>query len=205
MNSMLNALIVSNLILWVLLLALIDVVLALARQIGVLHERVAPAGALVLNRGLKVGEQTPAVEVGDLRGHGHRVGGGRRPDFKSLLILFISPGCPVCKSILPIIKSSARAESAWLSVQLASDGDPAEHRRFIEQHGLREIPYVVSEPLGLTYQVGRLPHAVLLDEDGILRARGLINSREHLESLFEAKRLGVASIQDYFAQKSQLA
>jgi hypothetical protein len=28
-------------------------------------------------------------------------------------------------------------------------------------------------------------------------ARGLINSREHLESLFEAKRLGVASVQDY--------
>jgi hypothetical protein len=27
----------------------------------------------------------------------------------------------------------------------------------------------------------------------------LINSREHLESLFEAKRLGVASLQDYFA------
>lgn len=202
---MLSALIVSNLISWVLLLALIGVVLALTRQIGVLHERVAPVGALVLNRGLKVGERTPAVEVVDIGGRAHRVGGGRRPDLKSLLILFLSPDCPVCKSILPIIKSSAQAESAWLSVLLASDGDPAKHRRFVEQHGLQETPYVVSEPLGLTYQVGRLPHAVLLDEDGILRARGLINSREHLESLFEAKRLGVASIQDYFAQKSQLA
>jgi methylamine dehydrogenase accessory protein MauD len=202
---MLNALIVSNLILWILLLALIGVVAALARQIGVLHERIAPAGALVLNRGLKVGEQTPVVEVSDLDGHAHRVGGGPRVDRKSLLILFVSPACPVCKSILPIVKSSARAESAWLSVLLASDGDPVEHRRFVEQHGLREIPYVISEPLGLTYQAGRLPHAVLLDEEGFLRARGLINSREHLESLFEAKRLGVASIQDYFARKSQVA
>ena len=40
---------------------------------------------------------------------------------------------------------------------------------------------------------------LLIDEAGILRARGLVNSREHLESLFEAKRLGVSSLQEYFA------
>jgi len=34
-------------------------------------------------------------------------------------------------------------------------------------------------------------------------ARGLINSREHLESLFEAKRLGVASVQDYLEAHHQ--
>jgi methylamine dehydrogenase accessory protein MauD len=51
----------------------------------------------------------------------------------------------------------------------------------------------------LAYQVSRLPFAALLDERGILRARGLVNSREHLESLFEAKRLGVASLQEYFS------
>ena len=57
----------------------------------------------------------------------------------------------------------------------------------------------MSASLGLAYQVGRLPFAALLDEHGILRARGLVNSREHLESLFEAKRLGVASLQEYFS------
>jgi methylamine dehydrogenase accessory protein MauD len=64
---------------------------------------------------------------------------------------------------------------------------------------LDDVPYVVSAPLGMTYQVSRLPFAALLDEAGVLRARGLVNSREHLESLFEAKRLGVASLQEYFA------
>jgi methylamine dehydrogenase accessory protein MauD len=51
----------------------------------------------------------------------------------------------------------------------------------------------------MTYQVSRLPFAALLDAAGKLRARGLVNSREHLESLFEAQRLGVASLQEYFA------
>ena len=39
-------LLVSNLVLWVLVIVLALIVLALARQVGILHERVAPAGAL---------------------------------------------------------------------------------------------------------------------------------------------------------------
>jgi hypothetical protein len=38
---------------------------------------------------------------------------------------------------------------------------------------------------------------VLLDAAGTVRSRGLVNTREHLESLFEAKERGVASIQDF--------
>ena len=63
----------------------------------------------------------------------------------------------------------------------------------------RKICAAVSAALGLAYQVSRLPFAALVDEHGVLRARGLVNSREHLESLFEAKRLGVASLQEYFS------
>jgi methylamine dehydrogenase accessory protein MauD len=54
----------------------------------------------------------------------------------------------------------------------------------------------------MTYQVGRLPFAAVIDSTGILRARGLINSREHLESLFEAQRQGVASLQQYFESRA---
>jgi methylamine dehydrogenase accessory protein MauD len=61
---------------------------------------------------------------------------------------------------------------------------------------------VLSPALGLSFQVNRLPFAALIDQAGILRARGLVNSREHLESLFEAQRLGVASLQEYFASKA---
>jgi hypothetical protein len=39
--------------------------------------------------------------------------------------------------------------------------------------------------------------AVLIDGEGIVRAKGLVNNREQLESLFNAKELGVESIQRY--------
>jgi methylamine dehydrogenase accessory protein MauD len=192
------ALAVSNIVLWIVVLSLSLVVLALVRQLGVLHERIAPAGALMLNRGLSVGERVPMVDVVDLDGHGLRLG-APRDDGKSTLLVFVSPTCPVCKTLLPILKSGRKDERDWLEVVLASDGDPDEHRKFATDQGLGGVPYVVSAPLGITYQVSRLPFAALLDAAGILRARGLVNSREHLESLFEAQRLGVASLQEYFS------
>ncbi len=193
-----TALAISNIVLWIVVLGLLVVVLALTRQLGVLHERITPVGALMLNKGLNVGEQAPTVEVEDLAGARLRVG-APRTDGKSTLLLFVSPTCPVCKSLLPIVKSSGKDERRWLDIILASDGDPNEHREYVRANGLGNVPYVVSAPLGMTYQVSRLPFAALLDEAGVLRARGLVNSREHLESLFEAKRLGVASLQEYFA------
>jgi methylamine dehydrogenase accessory protein MauD len=196
-----TALAISNIVLWVVVLTLLLIVLALVRQLGVLHERIAPAGALMLNRGLNVGERVPMMDVEDLEGRALGVG-APRGDGKSTLLVFVSPTCPVCKTLLPIVKSGRKDEQDWLEVILASDGDRDEHRQFARDHGLLELPYVVSAPLGLTYQVSRLPFAALVDPDGILRARGLVNSREHLESLFEAQRLGVASLQDYFASRA---
>lgn len=193
-----TALAVSNVVLWALVLTLSAVVLALIRQLGVLHQRIAPAGALMLSRGLNLGEPAPVLEVAALDGRELRVGLAR-DDGRSTLLLFVSPSCPVCKSLLPAVKSSRKDERSWMDVILASDGDAAEQREFVRAQGLEEIPYVVSAALGLAYQVSRLPFAALLDERGVLRARGLVNSREHLESLFEAKRLGVGSLQEYFS------
>ena len=139
----------------------------------------------------------PFPSLRDLAGATRRI--GAPTPGRSTLLLFVSPTCPVCKTLLPAVKSSGRHERAWLDVILASDGDLKEQQAFVHSQDLRQVPYVVSPALGLAYQVSRLPYAALLDEHGVLRARGLVNSREHLESLFEAQRLGVASLQEYFS------
>jgi methylamine dehydrogenase accessory protein MauD len=195
------SLFISNVVLWCLVVALSIIVFALMRQIGVLHERIAPVGALLLRDGLKVGEAAPVLSVADLGGRALFVG-APRDDGRSMLLMFVSPTCPVCKTLLPVLKSSRLAERDWLEIVLASDGELEEQRRFVSAHGLQQFSYVVSTPLGLAFQVNRLPFAAIVDEHGVLRARGLINSREHLESLFEAKRRGVGSLQDYLESQS---
>jgi methylamine dehydrogenase accessory protein MauD len=193
---MLEALLISQALLWVLMLIMAGLQLALLRQVGVIHERIAPMGALTLDKGPKEGEAAPIFELADLRGRKVRLGGAGA-EGRSSLVFFLSPSCPVCKKMLPILRSIARGESRWLDIVLASDGEAPEHERFVAAQHLEDFPYVLSPELGITYRVGKLPYAVLIDEAGIIRAKGLINTREHLESLIEAKRLGVASIQDY--------
>jgi len=104
--------------------------------------------------------------------------------------------------LLPVLLASRRSEEDWLQIVLASDGGEQEHRRFIERQGIQDLPYVLSASLGIAYQASRLPFAALIDEHGILRARGLVNSREHIESLFEAKKRGVASLQEYLESQA---
>lgn len=195
-----SALAISNIVLWLMVIAQSIVIWALVRQLGVLHERIAPVGALMLRQGPKVGEPAPRVDVTDLDGRQHSIGAARE-DGRSTLLVFVSPTCPVCKALLPVLKSSRLSEREWLDVMLASDGDTTSHERFIAAHGLQQLPYVNSPALGMTFQVSRLPYAIIVDEQGVLRARGLINSREHLESLFEAKRRGVASLQEFFERE----
>jgi methylamine dehydrogenase accessory protein MauD len=189
----------SQILLWVAVSALALLVMALARQVGVLHERIAPAGALTLHQTVNVGDKAPAMDLVSLDGSPIRIG-PIRPDSRSQLIFFVSPDCPVCKNLLPVFKSAAGAESRWLDAILASDGEEADHRRLIMTHQLAAIPYVLSEKLGRAFGVSKLPYAVLIGEDGKIASLGLINSREHLESLFEAKERGVASIQQYLAR-----
>ena len=190
---MTEALWISNLVLWALVLALALVVAALARQLGVLHERLAPVGALATARGPAVGEQAPVLLVGSLAGSALPIGG---PAPAPTLLFFLSPTCPVCETLLPTLLRVAAEESPRVRLVLASDGEPAEHRAFVRARGLDPEAYVLSAELGLRFEVAKLPYAVLLDEAGVVRAKGLVNTREHLESRFEAWARGVGSIQE---------
>ncbi|MBI3148399.1 MAG: methylamine dehydrogenase accessory protein MauD [Betaproteobacteria bacterium] len=189
-----EALLISNIVLWVVVLALLLVVFALARQVGILYERIAPMGALMLDTGPKVGEAAPRFELPTLARETLVVGA---PGPASQLLFFLSPTCPVCKKLLPILKSIAKDEASWLRLAFASDGEPEDHRAFQRKAALESFPYVLSAELGMAFRVGKLPYAVLIDEQGVVRAKGLVNSREQLESLFTAKELKVASVQSF--------
>jgi methylamine dehydrogenase accessory protein MauD len=148
------------------------------------------------DRAIDVGQPAPPIEVADLSGRKLLLGGARE-DGRSQLFLFVSPRCPMCKKLLGVAKSFMRRERRHLWLALIGDGERGEQERFVRAHKLEAFPYIVSPVVGMTYQVGKLPYAVLIDEAGIVRAKGLVNSREHLESLLVAKETGYASIQEY--------
>ena len=192
---MTEALLASNILLWFLVIILSLIVFALARQVGVLHERVAPAGALMPTSGPKVGEMTEAATYPDLEGVQVTVGGAS-DDGRATLVLWISPTCPVCKGLVPTARSMAADEN--LNLVFASDGDKLEqHQAYVRDLGISQYSYIVSQAFGMQYSVSKLPFAVLIGPDGTLRSKGLVNTREHLESLAESMETGINTLQDY--------
>jgi methylamine dehydrogenase accessory protein MauD len=199
-RHVLEALLISNVALWLLVIVLAAVVAALVRQIGVLSERVAPAGALVGRDGPHAGEAAPVFTLPDWSGRQVAIGGADA-EGRATLLLFVSPTCPVCETMLSIVDSVIRREGPRVRLVLASDGPREEHAAFVACHGLAARSFVLSTDLGLAYRVAKLPYAVLIDAGGVLRASGLVNTREHIESLFEAMRQGVGSIQEHLRRE----
>ena len=192
---MLTVLIVSQILSWIVILALGLALLALARQIGVLHLRVAPAGALVTGKGPAVGEAAPVMEAVTLDGVPLAIG---KASGRKQLLLFVSPHCPLCKDLIPVAKNFARTEK--LDIVFVGDDQESEQRAMIARLQIEGLPFVNSSIIGRAWHVDRLPHAVLIGEEGKLLSKGLVNSREHLESLVTAHEMGVVSVQDYLKQ-----
>ncbi len=189
-----TALIVSQAMLWVVVVVLAVTVLALARQIGVLHERVAPAGALSNAAGPAVGEKSPRLEAHALAGNAITIGTPLAAG-KALLLLFVSQTCPICKKLIPIALDFGKSER--LDVLFVGDAELAEQQRLLAQFGLDAHCFINGPEIGMAYRVDKLPYAVLLDDRGVIAAKGLVNSREHFESLIIAKETGYATIQAY--------
>lgn len=195
-------LVASNVLLWGAFLAMAALMLGVIRQIGLLHERSAPLGAMMIDHGPEIGERSPVFNVSTFDGKPLAVGRAITPDAPSLL-MFTGPTCPICAKLLPIIRSVAAAEGT--DVILISDGSPAEHREFLRNHPLQDELYVVSAEIGMRYQVSKVPYGVLLDKNGVIQAKGLCNTREHVESLFETIRVGHPTLQKYIKSASASA
>lgn len=190
-------LLVSHVLLWAGFLVLVVVFLALLRQVGVLFERVAPAGALAVGSRLAAGDAAPVRRLVALSGDAVELGSPRQ-DGLATLLLFVAPSCPVCGHLLPIVKTVTRDRTRII---YASAGEDAQaHEKLVAAHGLPRSAYVVSNELGMAFGAAKLPFAALIGADGRVPALGLVNTREHVESLFEAARLGVPSVQEFMAR-----
>lgn len=194
-----DAVTISNLLLWLAVLALALMLWALSRQVGVLFERVAPMGALVTDAGPAVGTASPQLTLTGLQSETVQIGFAQP---QAMLVFFLAPSCPVCKKLLPVLKALLQDEGRWLTLVLASDG-PGDHLGFVRAQGLQIMPYVLSAELGMAYRVSRLPYAVLIDPQGRIAAKGLVNSREQLDSLLNAYEMRTPTIQHYLGDPAR--
>lgn len=184
-------LLVSNGLLLVLLGGLGFVVLSLARQIGVLHERTAPLGLLRQAPGLKLGEVVPPLKAPDLLGGEvdllQAAAGGR-----AVALLFVAPDCPVCGAVLPAFKTLTGAQDGMESVSgyLVSDGTRIDDcRAYAESGGFDPRRYLISQALAVQMQVRLLPFLVVIDAQGCLQAQEVVQDPRALARILSRLHL----------------
>lgn len=169
----------SYAVLWVLVIVLGVMVVALARQIGTLHLRLGPRGALEMDdEGPPLGEVPPPVESTAIDGTPVTVGGPGR----SQLLMFVSPGCLVCDRVLPSVPVVARAGD--FEGVVITDVDAHETTAAFGSTG-GPLPIVPSPRLMQSYSVPGTPYVVILDDKGVVRAKGTVNNLEQMEGLVE--------------------
>ncbi len=184
---------VSYVALWILVFLEAAAILALARQVGLLHLHIRPAGALMANSGPELGERAPQIAAHDLNNNGQPVALGVFAG-KSTLLVFISPGCSSCDELMPGVMALQQHEQKTTDIILVSDiTNERVNQEFIERNRLQRIKYIISPETTEEYRIGGSPYAVLVSPNGIVITKGLVNHLDHLESLLNAKDSGFPS------------
>lgn len=158
-------------------------ILGLLRQVGLLSLRIRPAGAKTLQSGPKQGDRVPDLELPDLLNGESRL---YVPpvDGRPLILTFVTAGCSSCQLVAPAIKALAADNSADVNWAIICLDRPSECLAFQENNGLRDV--IISrgsDQIRDLYEIGTTPYSLLIDQEGNMVAKGLVNHIEHLESL----------------------
>lgn len=156
-------LIASQVLLAAVLVGLGAVLLSLARQIGVLHERTAPVGGLLqkVRQAERIDLDAVQVATAANADRSLRSIAAGRP----LALLFVAERCPVCKSLLPTYQEALGKRG--FSPFVVGDGASARAlARLAEDHGVARDRILAAPQLAAALQVLQTPTLALLDRNG---------------------------------------
>jgi methylamine dehydrogenase accessory protein MauD len=171
---------VSYILLWLLVFALFLLVFLLYRQLGVMYLGSAEG---VSRDGLDRGAKAPDFSVTDQYGELHRLINYRG---KPAVLLFGSPHCSPCRILLPQLHDWAKGHPE-VGVLWLNAASPEESLKFVSDTGasLPIAPYPPEANLMDSYRVRVTPFMFLLDEDGVVRAKGLVNTKAGMDLYYK--------------------
>ena len=176
-----NLLILSYVALWILVAALYAAVFFLYRHFGqelLRRDSTAELGGPVLGEEVNMTLMT-------IDGESYRLG---RETPLPHVILFADPKCTYCNEIRPVLKDLASTDD-YLRIVLVYSGDIESTRRYAWDISERII--AVSDPareFAQNWKLKGVPYAVVTDDRGVIREKGIASSSDRLNVLFERAR-----------------
>lgn len=166
----------------VVMLILVYLVI-LTRQVALLYVRFGPVGARVTDMGPDLGSPLDEAIYSHLQDAQLQLGGRGQ----GTLLLVVSPSCSICHELMPSVKAFIRhyrhSSGGYNVVLITNKEEEAANQQFVNTHQLNKVPFVASSQLVEQLRISGSPYAVLVDGNGIVRSKGIVNGIEHLESL----------------------
>ncbi len=170
----------SYVTLWGVVVALGLLLITTLRLVGVLHHRLGPTGALVVDDG-------PRLDASLVTELATSVPALRFPRERDVLMVFLSDRCPTCLNLMDSLVAFSRRNARSVDVLLLPAGGGFREDGPIAAHasGLR----LVAEPsLAKALNITITPFGLWVDRAGVTRGKGIVNHIEHLDSLLHMAR-----------------
>ena len=194
-------LLVSSLILWALTLLLGFLLLGVLRAQGLLTWRLDQLEATMPSRigrsGLAPGKRAPDFtlpivkprpQVAESTRDSGSSGNVSLSNFagRSLLLVFVQSGCGPCHEIVPEL-NRLRRRRGDLALVAINHASPQDAQQWAEETRA-EFPVLVQEDWSVSkrYEAFATPFAFLIDEQGVVRSKGIVAKRQHLDFLLSA-------------------
>jgi hypothetical protein len=148
-------------------------VVALIRQVGVLHLRIQPVAGVTGAGGPDYGSQLQlTAALAEL---------ARRPAAR-FLVGFVSPTCQVCGPLTSAFGRVARSVPAGTAVLLVIDANQADADEYVRAKGVSFLPYV-ADTASFAANVPGAPWAVVTDGSGRVIVSGGVNTLDNVEEM----------------------
>lgn len=151
-------------------------VIALIRQVGLLHLRIKPVPAMEHELGPAKG--FPLVLPAELSSLATRLAA-------RYVVAFVSPTCRVCGPLVPILGHLNRSLPGDMGLLLVLDASEERATEYLTGKGVR-LPFVANSTAFTTNQVPGAPWALITDSDGVVLAGGAVNTLEQIELLIDS-------------------
>ena len=165
-----------------LLVAQIGTLLALMWVRGRIHMRYgAECHALITNEGPEIHSRLPRLSATEIGGQHLQIDELRG---RQTALLLLSLQCIPCERVLASLRGVQKAFPYPLDFLLAVEGDADKVQAAIARHGIRAT--LIADPeatLRANLGVERTPYGLLIDENGVVRMKGVISDRGQLEGL----------------------
>jgi methylamine dehydrogenase accessory protein MauD len=166
--------------LWLIVLFLGFVLWGALRALALLRWRLEELEAITPKRigrsGLRPGKKAPDFKLPTIPG-----GEVTRHDYanRKMLLVFLQPGCGPCHQITPELKRLSQAGE--IQVLVIHNADAKAVQEWIKRHQ-PDFTVALQERFEVSrrYEVFATPFAFLIDERGVIAARGIVSTKQYL-------------------------